>query len=260
MIESVGRAGIVVVLSFCSLRLKSDVPNSRFLSPICRTPLIFILIALYSTNHMRGFMMLMSIQAIYSVLRSVVEGVFAYIGPNDLLCGRLPSEAIFGWYYAWHEPPWKRFMPRDRRGVKGAAISSIFWLSVLFGKFCGAQTSQSHRALRRLLLAFEPHVLEEGLRIFTFATHVLGPLAAVDYSGIASMMPSVYHILTLIELMDPESFAALVHCWVVWLALIFRVAFAVVFFVANLQIFFAGGMAVAGGLSSARSKGEVGST
>ena len=84
-------------------------------------------------------------------------------------------------------------MPRDRRGLKGAAISSIFWLSVLFIKFI------------------------------------------VDYAGLASVTPSVYHIYTVTEALEVNTLASLCHYVTLWLALFYRVIFAVIFFVANLQ-------------------------
>lgn len=136
-LEVAVRAAIIALLSLTSFRLLPHSSPTLFVTPIVRTVFILIIIALYGSGDMRGFVVLMAAYAWISFIKSSAGGIFAHVGPKDRLCCGLTAESLFGWYYAWNEPSWKRFMPRDRRGVKSAAISSIFWVSVLFIKFFG---------------------------------------------------------------------------------------------------------------------------
>lgn len=81
----------------------------------------------------------------------------------------------------------------------------------------------------------------------------------VDYAGMSHLTPSVHTMWMVLHQITPDSFTSIIHALSLLLALVHRVTFAIIFFFGNLQIFFAGGMAVAGGLSTARSKGKVGS-
>ena len=55
------------------------------------------------------------------------------------------------------------------------------------------------------------------------------------------------------------SVAEFAHMLTLFIALVLRMVYAIVFYIASFQIFFAGGMAVSGGLSAATSKSMLGS-
>ena len=88
ILESGVRAVLVLLLAVRSLRLQQHVPASRLLAPILRTALILLMLSLYCTTHMSGFVLLMMGHAWYAVMRSTAEGIFAHLGPNDVVSSK----------------------------------------------------------------------------------------------------------------------------------------------------------------------------
>ena len=69
----------------------------------------------------------------------------------------MPAYRLFGWYYAWCEPGWKRLIPRERRPLKDVAGSSMFWVVVLSLKFLYDATFLTH--LPRSLYSLSTFIL-----------------------------------------------------------------------------------------------------
>ena len=94
------------------------------------------------------FAFLSLLNAWLAIATSIVESIFSRYAPGDLLFGRLQSRWVFGWYYEWYEWGEPHLKPRQRRPLKQAAASSLFWLVVFIIK-CARAPSRPRSSVFR---------------------------------------------------------------------------------------------------------------
>jgi len=178
-------------------------PHARLATLSLRVTWLAWLVVSFCQGAETLFVFLILIQAWLDVLVSAGSSFFAHVEPSSL------TQALFGWYYAWWEAPWKRLMPRDIRSVKSYVLSSLFWVGVFFFKaIIEAPAVQA--------LGYEMHTLSAQLN--ALVANGAGWLEVVSVAVV----------------------------------LVLRIAFSLLFFVADLHLFVVVVIAISGSLTLAK--------